>query len=143
MARPTKLTPKVKKALELLYRKGCTDVEVATAIGVDESTLHNWHKRSPAFFQSIKDWKAVADEEIERSLRERALGYSHPEDKIFNDNGSPLVVPTIKHYPPDPTSMIFWLKNRQPAKWRDKQDIEIDGNITIEVVKFCDEDKTP
>ena len=29
----------------------------------------------------------------------------------------------IKHYPPDSTAMIFWLKNRQKEKWRDKHDV--------------------
>ena len=26
--------------------------------------------------------------------------------------------------------MIFWLKNRQPDKWRDKKENEITGDIT-------------
>ena len=25
-----------------------------------------------------------------------------------------------KHYPPDSTAAIFWLKNRQPKVWRDR-----------------------
>lgn len=29
-------------------------------------------------------------------------------------------VPVKKIYPPDTTAAIFWLKNRQPKKWRDK-----------------------
>ncbi len=64
-------------------------------------------------------------------MYERATGYSHAEDKIFNDGGEPLIVPTTKHYPPDATSAIFWLKNRQPAKWRDKTEhgfTDKDGN---------------
>jgi hypothetical protein len=27
-----------------------------------------------------------------------------------------------KHYPADVTACIFWLKNRLPAEWRDRQD---------------------
>ena len=38
-----------------------------------------------------------------------------------------MIVPTTKHYPPDTTAAIFWLKNRQKSKWRDKQDHEISG----------------
>ncbi len=26
---------------------------------------------------------------------------------------------------PDTTACIFWLKNRKPAEWRDKQDVEM------------------
>ena len=31
--------------------------------------------------------------------------------------------------PPDPTAMIFWLKNRKPNEWNDKQNINHTGNI--------------
>lgn len=30
---------------------------------------------------------------------------------------------------PDVTAQIFWLKNRKPAEWRDKQDVEHSGQI--------------
>ncbi len=30
-----------------------------------------------------------------------------------------------KQLPPDPTSMIFWLKNRRPEEWRDKTDVDL------------------
>ena len=30
---------------------------------------------------------------------------------------------------PDTTAQIFWLKNRRPDRWRDKQDIEHSGQI--------------
>jgi hypothetical protein len=33
----------------------------------------------------------------------------------------------VKHYPPDPTAAIFWLKNRQKDKWRDKREEEVSG----------------
>ena len=37
-----------------------------------------------------------------------------------------------KYYPPDTTAGIFWLKNRKPAEWRDKQEVEHSGNVTIQ-----------
>jgi hypothetical protein len=51
-------------------------------------------------------------------LFERAKGYSHPEDKIFNNNGEPLIIPTVKHYPPETAACVVWLANRQPNKWK-------------------------
>ena len=127
--RHTKLTPKMKLQLEKAYRLGLTDAEVAEIVGVNPGTIYNWAKRSPVFFKTVKeDWKAKADNEIERSLRERANGYSHPETKaqFVQDlkGGRWETLDMVKHYPPDPTSMIFWLKNRRPKDWRDK--IELD-----------------
>lgn len=124
---------KVKDIVIRLAKYGLTDKQMAEIIGVTEQTVNNWKKANPSFFESLKSEKEIADAKVERSLFERATGYSHAEDKIFNDNGQPLVVPTIKHYPPDTTAAIFWLKNRKPAEWRDRQDIEHSGGISIKV----------
>lgn len=37
----------------------------------------------------------------------------------------------VKEVVPDTTAQIFWLKNRKPHEWRDKQDIEHSGGISI------------
>jgi len=106
---------------------GATDKDLAGALQVTEQTINNWKKEHKDFVLALKKGKIVADGEVAKALYLRATGYSHPEDKIFNDEGTPLIVPTIKHYPPDPTSCIFWLKNRQPQLWRDKPDDNSDN----------------
>jgi len=35
--------------------------------------------------------------------------------------------------PPDPTSMIFYLKNRRPDRWRDKQEVEHKGDLIVNI----------
>jgi hypothetical protein len=106
---------------------GVTDKEMADIFGVSEVTFNAWKKEHPEFLKSIKEGKEYADANVASRLYQRALGYSHPEDKIFNDNGEPLIVPTIKHYPPDSVAAIFWLKNRRKDQWRDKQEHELTG----------------
>ncbi len=128
--RPSRFSAKIQDIIKLLARRGFTDAEMAKCLEITQRTLDNWKKKYSGFFQSLKDWKNEADHEVERSLYERACGYSHPEDKIFNDNGSPLIVPTIKHYPPDTTAGIFWLKNRKKSEWRDGHDLNIKGPST-------------
>lgn len=36
-----------------------------------------------------------------------------------------------KDVPPDTTAIIFWLKNRKPEAWRDKQDVNLGGDIGV------------
>ena len=127
---PTKFNKEAKRQLTLLADKGLTDAQVAEILGVHSDTYYNWKKAHPKFFDTIKNIKEQHDRSVTRSLRERALGFKCKEDKIFLHNGKPVIVPTVKHYPPDPTSMIFWLKNRQSDKWADKK--EFDGKLTIE-----------
>ena len=121
MARPSKLTELIKRQAEKLARLGLTDAEMADVWEVTEATITNWKSKSPEFFVPLKAGKAIADSKVERRLFERACGYSHPEDKIFCHQGKTTVIHTTKHYPPDTTACIFWLKNRQRENWRERQ----------------------
>jgi len=119
--RPSKFGTVDKAQVEMLARAGWTDAQMAAFFKVNESTWHRWKNADPEFCKSLKDWKAEADYKVERSLFERATGYTHPEEKIFQNNGEVIRADTLKHYPPDTTAAIFWLKNRKPEEWRDKQ----------------------
>jgi hypothetical protein len=101
---------------------GATDAEMAAFFGISESTLNLWKTKHPEFSEALKDGKQAADSDVARRLYERAMGYSHKAVKIFMPAGAaePVYADYTEHYPPDATSMIFWLKNRQPGRWRDK-----------------------
>lgn len=103
---------------------GKIDTEIADAMGIAESTFHKWKKDHPELKKAIKKGKVDPDDQVEKSLFERANGYSHAEDEIFQYKGVAVIVPTIKHYPPDVAACIFWLKNRRPKIWREKQEIQ-------------------
>lgn len=124
---PTKFNKEVKRQIEILALKGFTDKEMAEVVGVKEQTINNWKKKHPKFFESLKDWKKEADKKIEKSLFERASGYEHPETKVQFVDGKWEQVELTKHYPPDPTSMIFWLKNRKSDVWSDKKEVDVTG----------------
>ncbi len=129
--RPTRYKTEYCEQAFKLCLLGATDAQLSDFFKISEKTLCNWKKKYPKFLQALKDGKAVADAKVAVSLYERAIGYSHPEDKIFNNNGTPLVVPTVKHYPPDTTAGIFWLKNRNPTQWRDKREIKHGGRMDV------------
>jgi DNA-binding XRE family transcriptional regulator len=104
---------------------GATDREIAEMLGVSERTLNYWKQEHPELVDSLKLAKEAADDRVEKSLYRRALGYSHDAVKIFADpkTGAEQIVPFTEHYPPDTTAAIFWLKNRKPAEWRDRQEL--------------------
>jgi len=103
---------------------GLTDKEMASFFEVTEQTINNWKNAHPQFFESLKKGKEIADAKVSMSLLKRATGYKAKATKFFYDKDAGIVSQDyVEHYPPDPTSMIFWLKNRQPGKWRDKQEI--------------------
>lgn len=135
MARPTKYKPEYQGQAKKLALLGATDKDLAAFFEVSESTLNKWKLDYPEFSEALKEGKDELDSQVVRSLYQRAMGYSHPEDKIFNQAGEPMVVPTTKHYPPDTTACIFWLKNRQKEEWRDKQDVEHSGKVGHEFLE--------
>ncbi|MBL8968259.1 MAG: hypothetical protein JNG85_14730 [Spirochaetaceae bacterium] len=129
--RPTKYDPAIHPALgEAWAAAGKTDKQIAEKLGIAESTLNLWKIEHPAFSESLTRGKAGPDEQVESSLFARATGYSFDTEKLLvvsdgKDLGSHVERhPIVEHCPPDVTACIFWLKNRRPDRWRDKQEIE-------------------
>ncbi|MBD9120852.1 MAG: helix-turn-helix domain-containing protein [Ruminococcaceae bacterium] len=87
--------------LEGWARDGLTDEQIAKNIGITLSTFYEWKKKYSDFSESLKKGKEVVDYEVENALLSSAL------------EGNT-------------TAQIFWLKNRRPDKWRDKQKEETD-----------------
>ena len=131
IGRPSKYKDEYAEQAYKLCLLSATDKDLADFFMVEESTINNWKNEHPIFLESIKRGKDAADANVANRLYQRAMGYEHSEDKIFNNNGQALIVPTVKHYPPDSTAAIFWLKNRQRDKWRDKQEVEVSGELNL------------
>ncbi len=108
---------------------GATDEDLARNFEVEVSTINKWKLDFPKFSDAIKAGKDEADANVADRLYKRATGYEHKAVKIFADpkTGAEKIVEYVERYPPDATSMIFWLKNRQRDRWRDKteQDVRI------------------
>lgn len=129
MARPSKYEQKFAKQAEKICKLGATDAELADFFEVSVSTLNLWKLEHEEFSESLKLGKDPVDDKVEQSLYHRARGYSHPEDDIRVIDGQIVVTPTIKHYPPDTTACIFWLKNRRPDSWRATPEPGDDGYV--------------
>jgi hypothetical protein len=97
----------------------------------------------PAFGEALKLGKKESDERVERSLYQKAIGYSYDAVKIFLPYGSttPIYAPDIEHVPPDTTACIFWLKNRQPDQWRDAWQLEHSSGKYVVSDKTLTEDE--
>lgn len=130
--RPTRYKSEYAEQARKLCLLGAIDKEIADFFGVSVATLNTWKTAHPEFLESLKAGKQIADANVAQSLYNRALGYTTKETKIASFEGR--ITDTLdvdKHYPPDPTSAIFWLKNRQPALWRDKPAEEVEQEQTI------------
>lgn len=136
MGRPTKFKEEYKKQVVTLCRLGATDQDLAEAFDVTEQTINNWKEKEPEFFESLKKGKEIYDEEVEESLRKRALGFKRTVEKVTKLG----IVEVKEEVPPDTTAGIFWLKNRKPKEWRDKQEHEHSGAVAFTPVLEISED---
>lgn len=107
IGRPSNYRPEYASQAAMLCLRGATDAELARQFDVSEVTINAWKKKHPDFLKSLKAGKEEADAKVAASLYRRAIG----TDRV----------------PADVTACIFWLKNRRPAEWRDRQAIEHTG----------------
>lgn len=119
-------------------RDGLTDEQISHNIGIAPKTLYEWKLRYSDISSALKRGKEVVDRQVENALLRTALGYSYEEEAVTN---SGEVVTVQKYSKPNTTAQIFWLKNRKPIEWRDRQEVDqTNRNITINVGEWDDED---
>lgn len=134
--RPSKYKPEYAEQAYKLCLLGHTDKELAEFFEVNEDTIHEWKKVHEDFSESIKKGKGIADGNVVESLYKSAMGYEHPDTDIRVCDNAIVETPITKYYPPNPTSLVFWLKNRQPKQWRDKHEVEAKNtNVNVSVSK--------
>lgn len=102
VGRPSLFNAALSEKICELYEQGHTLYQIAEIINVHVRTLQLWRADKPEFYQALKKAQNIADKIVEHSLFNNAV------------NGNV-------------TAQIFWLKNRQPDLWRDKQSIETLG----------------
>ena len=132
--------------LEGWARDGLNDEQIAKNMGINVATLYKYKNLYGNINEALKRGKEVIDIEVENALLNKAMGFKVTVKKSYKvkdveyDNGRKVkeserieIVDEEQYIPPDTTAQIFWLKNRKPAEWRDKQNVEIEQNKPFEV----------
>lgn len=86
-------------------REGLTDEQIAKKIGISRSTLNVWRGKFSDLADTLKIGKETADYLVEESLFKDALT------------------------PGNTVAKIYWLNNRRPDKWSNKQTANNDDVI--------------
>ena len=113
-------------------------MQTAELLGIHRTTLRNWkltHDEIRRLYQSDgQDGDEERKKQVEEALLKRAIGYTQTEiTRQVGKDGKLGVVKTVeKQVMPSTTAQIFWLKNRRPDRWRDKQQIEHSGVVDDE-----------
>ncbi len=129
-------------------------------MAISYNCLWKWKKLHPEFAKAIKDGKEYPDSQVQQALFKRAMGYTFEEvvkEPVKIENPAPEVgirAPfsrvsvrkrkpksilvetkrTVKQVAPDVLAQIFWLKNRQPDRWRDRQEVKHSGLVSYKII---------
>lgn len=136
-----KYKPEYVKQATALCMLGFTNERLANFFNVVEDTIYEWKKVHPEFSDGLRAGRETASSKIVVSLFQRAIGYSHKEEKVFCQDGEIITYETTKHYPPEVKAITLWLKNKYPELWKERQEITASveqkiGKITKEDVEY-------
>ena len=140
--RKTDYLPQYDDEVEKLALLGYTDEEMAKFFDVAPSTFYLWQKKHEGFSESVKEGRERSDVAVVSALRQRALGTEVEEEHVTIEKGGSQTIKKIKRkIPPDPTSMIYWLNNRQRARWKNRtalDPLDKDGQSISFKVDYAD-----
>ena len=116
-----------------LMSEGLREVDLAKVLGVSPASIANYKLAHPEFAKAIKDGKKPTDTQVEGSVAKAARGYDYEEREYERNAKGRMVLKkiTVKHKPADATLAKFWLINRKPTEWRDKQDHDHAVKVSI------------
>lgn len=143
--RPSKYESHVQPKLLLIEawaRDGLTDADICKNLNIGKDAFIAYKKEYSELTDALKNGKEVIDAMVENALLKAALGYEFEEvttEMTSLKSGESVypaeVVKTVtKHAAPNTTALIFWLKNRRPKQWRDKQELEHSGKMGVTIV---------
>lgn len=141
VGRPTSFQSEYVDQVERLCRTGAIDTDIAEFFNVAVSTVYEWKNAFPEFSEAIKRGKSKVDREVADKLIDRAMGakfvvqkevklksVSYVNGKKDSEEERVEVVDLQMEAPPDTQALIFFLKNRRPDLYRDRQEVEHSAN---------------
>ena len=104
----TRILPQ-KEMIRSHLGSGGTLAALARKLGIASSSLYRCIRKHPELKQTLRnaacEKRDEADNAVENALFQRAVGFEQPDGKFV---------------PPDVRAAVFWLKNRRPARWKDR-----------------------
>ena len=115
--------------IEDMAKAHATEKEIAEALGIGASTLRKWKNEHPALAGAlVVDYKKTNKEAL-GAFYSRVTGYTYTETTRELVGGKMQVTKEVKKtVPPDVGAGQFWLTNKMPDEFKNKQ--EINGSIT-------------
>lgn len=143
---PARYNKKMARKIYMLSTIGLTQAQMAVQLDMSVKTLESWIHKRPECKDAYQKGKLIHDTSVQETLLKRALGYSYEEVSVHegvDSIGRPYSRKSTvtKHVLPDPTCMIFWLKNRHRDQWNDVQQHQIQSKVDVNITNALNLEK--
>ena len=120
-----KVLPKFEQ-IKQWRKEGQSEPNLAKLLGISYPSFALYKTKYPEFGKLMEDARDLLIEELENTMYQTAMGKIKIREtkRYIQQNGDKeqvRVEETVKELPPNPTLLIFTLKNMAPARWRDVQ----------------------
>lgn len=134
MSRKSKYHKDFPLLAEGYARDGLNNNQIAEKLGVSVSSFCLYLNKYSEFSEALARGREPVNIKVENALLKRCLGFEVREQHLETDSEGNVVKQTVKtkHFEPDISAIKFWLVNRRPKKWSDKQKLEAEIEDTTE-----------
>ena len=121
------------------YHAGIKKEDIAQALGITLREMQIFCRRYPAFGRAVDSGKL--DDPVEEALLRRAIGFRQTEtveEDIVDKNTGTVTEnckkrTVTKEIAPDVRALLFWLKNRRPDRWKERNgNQDGDGDVDFD-----------
>ena len=134
--RPSKYKEEYIKIAYMACLAGFDDEGLADLFQVHIDTIYDWRIKYEEFSDACRDGKDIADIKVANSLYQGTQDREIIEEqaikvKIGQFEEEVQIVEVKKIIPGDFRNQQYWMKNRKPKQWRDKQEIDVQGGFAL------------
>lgn len=125
------LTEELREDILMYVRAEVENSKIAKILQISEKSLYNLYNSNPDLKAEIDECKTISNARIENSFYNQAIGYYKEEEKVVTLSGglhghsTTEVVKYMKYYPPNFQAGKHYANNRDPNRWKDKNELTI------------------
>lgn len=119
-------------------KEGWTEKEIADELKISYSGFRNYKKQHLELVGILTENKKIADSAAKGALFQKVIGQSYIKEIRERDENGRLVIVKKETVviPPDTQAAKFWLANRDPENWKNRETKDINAHVDANIEDF-------
>lgn len=132
-----KVLPRLEE-IGIWAKEGWTEKEIAEELKISYSGFRNYKKQHLELVGILTENKKIADSAAKGALFQKVIGQSYIKEIRERDENGRLVIVKKETVviPPDTQAAKFWLANRDPENWKNRETKDINAHVDANIEDF-------